>query len=116
MTKFFVSFVLIAVLSFAACLYLPWWSIAPVALLVSLFIPQRPLASFLAGFMALFILWSVFALLVSSGNNYMLAEKMSLIIFKASNPFLLIFVAGLTGALVAGFAALTGSYARRLRR
>ena len=114
MTKFFVSFILTALLSFAACLYLPWWSIAIVALLISLSIPQKPLLSFITGFLALFILWSAFALLISSGNDHVLARKMSLVIFKADNPFLLIVVSGFIGALVAGFAALTGSYARKL--
>lgn len=113
MTKFFVSFVLTALLSFAACLYLPWWSIAIVALLLSLSVPQKPAASFITGFSALFILWSAFAFLISSGNDHVLARKMSLVIFKADSPFLLIFVSGLIGALVAGFAALTGSFARR---
>ena len=113
MTKFVVSLALIALLSFAACLYLPWWSIAVVAWLVSVFIPQRPAAAFLAGFLSLLIFWSVFAFLISNSNHHLLAGKMSIIVFKADSPFGLIFVSGLIGALVAGFAALTGSYTRK---
>ncbi|MBE7173278.1 MAG: hypothetical protein INR73_22085 [Williamsia sp.] len=116
MTKFLVSLVLIMLLSFAACLYLPWWSIALVACIIAILIPQKPLPSFTTGFLALFILWSAFALLVSIGNHHLLAQKMSVVMFKAANPFLLVFVSGLIGALVAGFAALTGSYARKLPR
>ena len=114
MTKFLVSCTLMMLLSFAACLYLPWWSIALVALLVSILIPQKPGTSFASGFLALFVLWAAFALLVSIGNHHMLAEKISAVMFKQNNPFLLIFVSGLIGALVAGFAALTGSFARRV--
>ena len=114
MTKFLVSFTLMVLLSFTACLYLPWWSIALVALLVSIFIPQKPGTSFATGFLALFVLWAAFALLVSMGNHHLLAQKISAVMFKANNPFLLIFVTGLIGALVAGFAALTGSFARRV--
>ena len=113
MTKFFVSCILIALLSFAACLYLPWWSIAVVALLVSLSVPQKPVVSFITGFLALFILWSAFALLISTGNDHVLARKMALVIFKRDYPFVLIFISGFIGSLVAGFAAMTGSYARQ---
>lgn len=116
MTKFFVSLILIMLLSFAACLYLPWWSIALVAALVSLLIPQKPGASFTTGFLALFVLWSAFALLVSMSNHHLLAQKVSAVMFRGDHPFILIFLSGLIGALVAGFAALTGSYARRLGR
>lgn len=55
--KFFVSLLLTALLSFAACLYLPWWSIALAAFLVAALVPQKPFRSFLAGFAALFLLW-----------------------------------------------------------
>ena len=54
--KFFVSLLLTALLSFAACLYLPWWSIALAAFLVAALVPQKPFRSFLAGFAALFLL------------------------------------------------------------
>lgn len=116
MTKFFVSFLLIMLLSFAACLYLPWWSIALVAAIVSVLIPQKPVISFTTGFLALFVLWSAFALLVSMGNHHLLAQKVSAVMLKTPHPFLLILFSGFIGALVAGFAALTGSYVRRVGR
>ena len=114
MTKFLVSLTLMILLSFAACLYLPWWSIALVAGIISILIPQRPATSFATGFLALFGLWSVFALLVSVGNGHLLAQKIAVLMFKTGSPYLLVFASGLIGALVAGFGALTGSFARRL--
>ncbi len=114
MKKFIVSLILIALLSLLAGFYLPWWTIAVVAFLVSLSIPQRPATAFLTGFLALFILWFAFAFMISSGNNHLLARKISVVIFKAENAFLLMLVSALIGALVAGFAALTGSFARRI--
>ena len=53
--KFFTSILLTALLSFAACLYLPWWSIAVVAFMVAALIPQKPGKAFLTAFIALFI-------------------------------------------------------------
>ena len=48
--KFFISIVLIAMLSLAACLYLPWWSIAVAAFIVAAMVPLKPLKAFFAGF------------------------------------------------------------------
>ena len=111
--KFIISILLIALLSAAACLYLPWWSIAVVALIVSALIPQRSGKAFLTGFIALFMLWGGLAWYISDNNNNLLAHKVSVIILTQDNPLLLIIATALIGALVAGFAALTGSYLRR---
>ena len=114
--KFIISILLIALLSAAACLYLPWWSIAVVALIVSALIPQRSGKAFLTGFIALFMLWGGLAWYISDNNNNLLAHKVSVIILTQDNPLLLIIATALIGALVAGFAALTGSYLRRSER
>ena len=111
--KFIVSLVLIALLSVAVCLYLPWWSIALVAFAVSALIPQHPGKSFLTGFVAIFVLWASLAWFISSNNNHLLAHKVSVLILKTDSPGVLIFATALIGALVAGFAALSGSYLRR---
>lgn len=108
--KFLSALILIALLSFAACLYLPWWSIAVAAFIVALVIPQHPGKSFLAGFLALFFLWGALSYWISSKNENLLAHKVSLLIFKMDNPYLLILATALIGALVAGFAALSASF------
>lgn len=111
--KFIISLLLIALLSFAACLYLPWWSVAVVAFLVTAFIPLKPLAAFLAGFTAVFVLWLSLTAWISSANEHVLAHKVSILILKMDNVGVLIFVTALIGALVAGFGALTGSFIRK---
>ncbi len=111
--KFIVSILLIALLSVAACLYLPWWSIAFAAFIVSALIPQHPGKSFLTGFIALLLLWGSLSWYISSNNTHLLAHKVSMIILKTDSPFLLIAATTLIGALVAGLAALSGSYVRR---
>ncbi|MDN3654884.1 hypothetical protein QWZ08_04540 [Ferruginibacter paludis] len=111
--KFIVSLVLIALLSVAACLYLPWWSIAFVAFVVSALIPQHPGKSFLTGFISILLLWGSLSWYISSNNNHLLAHKVSMLMFKTDSPFMLIGITALIGALVAGFAALSGSYLRR---
>ncbi|WP_301922777.1 hypothetical protein [Ferruginibacter sp.] len=111
--KFIISLVLIVLLSVAACLYLPWWSIAIVAFIVAALIPQNPGKSFLTGFIAILLLWGLLSWYISSNNNHLLAHKVSMIILKTDSPLLLIVATAMTGGLVAGFAALSGSYLRR---
>ena len=112
--KFFISIILIALLSLAACLYLPWWSIAIVAFIVAAAIPQKPFKAFLAGFTALFLLWGSLSFYISSSNNHLLAHKVSLLILKTDSLYLLIITTALIGALVAGLAALSGSFVRKV--
>jgi hypothetical protein len=108
--KFIVSFFLIALLSFTACLYFPWWSISIVAFTVAIVIHQTPGMSFFTAFLALFLFWGGLSFWISRSNGYLLAHKVSSLIFKTDSPGLLILATALIGALVAGFAAMTGSY------
>ena len=111
--KFLSALLLTALLSIAACLYLPWWTIAIVAFIVAAAIPLKPFISFIAGFTALFLAWGALAWFISSNNEHLLAHKVSLLIIKSDSPYLLILMTALIGALVAGFAALSGSYIRK---
>ena len=83
------------------------------ALLVIILIPQKPLSAFLAGFVALFLLWSAMAVYISMKNENILAHKVSLIILKLNSPISLFLLTGIIGALIAGFGALAGSFLRK---
>ena len=110
--KFIISILLTILLSFCACLYLPWWTIAIAAFLVATVIPQTPIVSFFTGFIALFVLWGILIFWISTNNDHILAHRISLLLFKVDNPFLLIIASAFIGAIVAGFAALTAAYIR----
>ncbi|MBC8033310.1 MAG: hypothetical protein H7Y03_04135 [Chitinophagaceae bacterium] len=111
--KFTISLLLIALLSFVSCLYLPWWAIGPAAFIVTVCIHQKPLKAFLAGFLALFMLWGALAWWISSRNEHLLAQKVSLLIIQSPRIILLILLTALIGALIGGLAALAGSFLRR---
>ncbi len=113
--KFFISLILTALLSFAACLFLPWWSIAIAAFAVAALIPQKPAKAFITGFTALFLLWGGLSFWISNNNEHILANKIALLILKTESPMELILATALLGALVGGFAALTGSYLRKTK-
>lgn len=111
--KFITTLILTALLSFVACFYLPWWSIAIVAFVIAAVIPQHPGKAFIAGFLALFVLWGALSYWISNNNEHLLAHKVSLIILKSDNPGFLILATALIGALVAGLGALSGSLLRK---
>jgi hypothetical protein len=111
--KFFISFILTILLSFALCLFLPWWSIAIAAFIVAVLIPQKPGKAFITAFSSLLLLWGGLSFWMSNNNEHMLAHKVSQLILKMDNPILLILATAFIGALVAGFAALAGSYIRK---
>lgn len=108
--KFIVSIILIALLSFALCLILPWWTIAVAAFVVSAFIKQKSFISFVSGFVALFLLWGIISWVISAANHDILAHRISMLILKTDSPILLVLLTAFIGAVVAGFAALAGSY------
>lgn len=112
--KLIISILLTALLSFALCIFLPWWSIAFAAFIVAAAIQQAPWKAFLAAFLAIFLLWAGMASWMSAANDHILAGKISMIILKQEGSTLLIIVTGLIGGLVGAFAALTGSLVRKV--
>jgi hypothetical protein len=112
--KFIISILLIALLSFAACLYLPWWIIAVTSAIVAFAIPQKTGLAFLAGFIALFLLWAGLSFYLSSTNDNILAHKISQLFIKVDNPTALFLLTGAIGGLVAGFGSLSGRLLKKL--
>jgi len=111
--KFLAATLLIALLSFGCGLYFPWWVIAPVAFLVSLLIPQRPFLAFMAGFLALFLLWGGLALAIDVANGSILSARIAAILPLGGSSYAIIVVTGLIGALVGGGSALTASFLKK---
>lgn len=110
--KFLVAVVLTALLAFIGGLYLPWWSIAIAALLVALLVHLKAGKAFLSGFLALFILWVGLAWRIDMQNNSLLSKKIASLLPLGGNAILLIIITGIVGGLVAGFAAMSGSFLR----
>jgi hypothetical protein len=99
--KFTTATALTAVLAFISGLFLPWWGIAVAALLVAVLIHQKPGKAFLAGSAGVILLWIGLAV-----------WRDVTVLPLGGNPILLIVLTAFIGGLVAGLAALTGSYLR----
>ena len=114
--KLFVAIFLTALLSFLLGLYLPWWSIALAAFVSVLVVPLPGIRAFVAGFTGVFILWAGLAWWIDSRNHHILSKKIAEIFPLGGSSVAIIIVSAFLGALVAGFAAMTGSYLRLLMR
>lgn len=110
--KFFVAIILTALLAFISGLFLPWWGIAITSLLVAVIVHQNAGKAFLSGFLGLFLLWSGLAWWIDMKNNGVLSEKIATVLPLGGNSILLIIITGVIGGLVAGLAAMSGSYLR----
>ncbi|HZH63424.1 MAG TPA: hypothetical protein VEY10_00945 [Flavisolibacter sp.] len=114
--RFLLATLLTAALSFIAGLYTPWWSIAVVSFLVALLVKQRFGIAFFSGFLGIFLLWGGLSLWIDTANNQVLSHKIALIFPLGGSSVLLIVVTALVGALVGGFAAMSGSALRPAER
>jgi hypothetical protein len=110
--KFLVAIVLTALLAFISGLFLPWWGIAITSLLVAAIIHQKGGKAFLSGFLGVFLLWAGLAWWIDMQNNGVLSKKIAAVLPLGGNSIVLILVTGLIGGLVAGLAAMSGSYLR----
>jgi hypothetical protein len=112
--KFLVATVLTAILAFIVGLlsFSPWWGFAITSLLVAVLVHQKGGKAFLAGFLGLLLLWAGLAWWIDMKNNGVLSSKIATVLPLGGNAILLILVTGFVGGLVAGMAALSGSYLR----
>jgi len=105
-------FLIILVLTFICSYFLPWWMIAVIAFGAAFFINKHPGRAFLSGFGAVFIAWTILALMKSLPNDNILAGRVAQL-FHLPNWILLLLATAVIGGLVAGMAALSGALMKR---
>lgn len=111
--RFLLATLLTATLSFLAGLYSPWWSIAIVAFVVALFIKQGYGLGFLSGFLGIFLFWGLLAFWIDVKNNHVLSQRIAQVFPLGGSSMAIILVTAFVGALVGGFAAMSGSSMRQ---
>jgi len=73
---------------------------------------QKSWKAFLSGFIGLLLLWGGLALWIDIKNDSILSARISQLFGIGNNSFLLILITGIVGVIVAGFAAMSGSFFR----
>ncbi|HEY9487899.1 MAG TPA: hypothetical protein VIQ51_06200 [Chryseosolibacter sp.] len=108
--RFPVQILVIIFLGFFLELFLPWWCIALAAFAGGLLVNSR--VNFLAGFLAIGLLWIGKALITDLSADSDLADRVARI-FMLHNKALLLLVTFILSGLVGGFAAMTGGALRK---
>lgn len=110
--RFIVQTIFIGVVAWALEQVLPWWSIALAAAAGGFLFNAR--ASFLSGFVAIGVLWLTAAWLIDNASSTQLADKIATIMGVDTIALFLLTCA--LGALVGGFAAMTGASVRKEKK
>ncbi len=105
--KFVIQIIATIIVCFLLQTFLPWWTMAVGSLAVAYAISNKGGASFVAGFIAVGLLWFGMAFYIDQITNSILTEKMNKLL--PLNSFIL---TTLIGGLVGGFSALTGALLR----
>jgi len=106
--KFLVQLILTLLLVWLLQLFLPWWSLAIGCLLMGAVFGNNGGISFLAGFLAVALLWFGMAFYVDYTTQSILTDKVARLFPTQTKPLLLV-VTAVVGGLVGGFAALSGA-------
>lgn len=108
--RFPVQILVIIILGFFMELFFPWWSVAIAAFAGGLLINTR--SNFLAGFLAVGLLWVGKALISDLSTDSDLADRVARI-FMLHNKAVLIFIIFILSGVVGGFAAMSGGALRK---
>ena len=106
--RFFLTIIIIAVLSAVAEYFLPWWTIAIVACGVSMFMRMKGWTSFLAGFLAMGFFWFGAVLFRDIPNNHILSQRMARV-FGINDYGVLLSIVSFLGAIIGGLSAWAGA-------
>lgn len=111
--RFLISIIVCAVLAFVLELFFPWWSVAIAAFVVAFVFQLTNGKAFMVGFLGVFLLWLIVALVASHANENILANRMAQL-FHLPNAIIFILVAAIIGGVLGGMAAWSGAVIRRL--
>ena len=106
-------FIIILILSLIAGFITPWWAVAIIAFVAALYAGKKPAQAFWSGFAAVFVVWTVLALVKSVPNHHILAARVA-VLFHLPHWSLLLLITALIGGLVGGLSALSGFLVRRV--
>lgn len=112
MKKALLNFLLTILLALTFSFFLPWWAVMVAAFMSGAIVSLEKGQVFIVPFFAIALFWILYALTLSSSNDFILAEKIALLLQLNGNVPLLLIVTGLIGGLAAGFAGIFGNQLR----
>lgn len=110
--RFSVQIAVIIFLGYFLELFLPWWGIAVAAFVGGALVNTH--SNFLAGFIAIGLLWAGKALITDLTTDVDLADRVARI-FMLHNKAILLLVTFIISGVVGGFASMSGGALRERR-
>ena len=110
--RFAVQILVIILLGSLLEQFLPWWTVAIAAFAGGILVNTR--SNFLAGFIAVGLLWVGKAIIADLSTDSDLADRVARI-FMLHNKFFLLLVTFLLSGLVGGFSAMSGGALRKFK-
>ena len=108
MNKNIINFIVTIIVALALSQFLPWWSVMLASFITSIRFSLKGSVVFFVPFLAISLFWIIYAFWLSSANDYILANKIAVLLPLQGNPYLLILVTGIVGGLSGGIAAVFG--------
>ncbi len=103
----------ISVIALVLQLFLPWWSVGIAAFIGGLAWDKKVAGAFLSGFLGIFLLWVIYALIIDIRTSSILSPKIAQLFSLPALSLITILLTGIVGGLVGGFSALTGNFVRK---
>ena len=111
--KISVSIIAIIILGYVLQLVTPWWGIVLAVMIVTFVLNKSYWASFIVGFLAVFLLWGGFALYKDLGNEGLLSAQIGDLLGGLPGVAL-VAITGVLGGLLGGLSGMLGYSAREL--
>ena len=108
MNKNIINFIATIIVAIILSQFLPWWSVMLASFITAILFNLKSTAVFFVPFLAISLFWIVYAFWLSNANDFILANKIAILLPLQGNPYLLILVTGLVGGLSGGIAGIFG--------
>ncbi|MEO7174251.1 MAG: hypothetical protein ABIV51_00485 [Saprospiraceae bacterium] len=115
LNPFWISVILIALLAGLVSPFGPWWIFSLLCIVGGFIAWPKGIKRFWLGFLAIFILWFLVALVLDIGNKSNLSSKIGQL-FGGLPSIALLLVSALIGGIVGGLSTMFGSYIKDLMK
>lgn len=108
MKKKLINFIVTLIIAIILSQFLPWWHVMVAGFVSALFFNLDRAAVFFIPFLAVFLFWMTYALWLSNANDFILAEKIAVLLPLGGSWIVLLLVTGFIGGIAAGVSAILG--------